>query len=119
MKRIRSNKRQRFNACDRLQGGIDMFGHNKPPAIDHGLDLTVRFAGVGVWAFCFDDVVAYYYDEDNCIGEIRVDDVVLSVEDLRYGKITNAVYGIVDQQIQAIEKELKEYAQLQREENDE
>ena len=102
MKRIRSNKTKRFNACDRLQGGTDMFGNVKQPPVDHGLDLTVRFAGVGVWAFCFDDVVAYYYDEDNCIGEIRVDDVVLSVEDPRYGKITDAVYGIVDQQIKAL-----------------
>lgn len=102
MKRIRSNKNTRYEACIKLQGGKDMFGNDVGESVITGNDdVQVRFAGITYFRFKLfgGRIEALYYSDDNDVGTITVDGNKLSCESADYDRICQSVYNIVDQQI--------------------
>ena len=106
MKRIRSNKRQREEACQSLsriyQGSFvsdtDVLGNKLPEAHDK---LRVFIGGAGLYKFKFvdsDTVVSYLYG-DNEVAYVTVNDVVMSYESPAYDRIAQEVYKLVDKKI--------------------
>lgn len=107
MKRIRSNKNIRFDACLKLQGGRDMFGNEiEGSVISDNDDVQVKFAGIGRFRFTLfgGRIKAYYYDELNRVSEITVDDQKIEYDTPEHDRISQSVYTIVDQQIKVIKQ---------------
>ena len=95
MKRIRSNKQQRYQACNELTriyqgetvGQRDEFGNPLPNPDD-----TLRaFFGMGYYGFKWvkENIIVRYCDESNEVCSIDIDGVRLSYESPQYDALAN------------------------------
>ena len=105
MKRIRSNKHQRYVACGDLTrtyqcvrvGQRDLFGNDVGPANDT-LRVSYLMGGFG-FKWVKEDLAISYCDESNEVTDVNDNGNSLPYQSPRFNELADRVYKLVDDQI--------------------
>lgn len=106
MKRKRTNKQQRYEACLRLAekhqasypGQQDLFGNPLPEPDDK---LRVFIGGAGLYKFKYvkENLVLCYFYDNNRVEYITIDDNPIDYQLDIYKQLSNRVYNLIDNEV--------------------